>query len=131
VDIGAIFGLKKKFVKQQNEKKDAEIQARIVDDDRPSFRMVTTCRGFGGSERSSLFIMQDMLSRGYRVELISTGNISGEYGKNIPKEVIVRPWNDMVEPIDLLTFYTSDCIWNFNKPQYLDVMDKLKLRKRL
>jgi len=93
--------------------------------------MVTTCRGFGGSERSSLFIMKDMLSRGYRVELISTGNISGEYKKNIPTEVIVRPWVDMVQPIDILTFYTSDTIWNYNKPQYLNVMDKLQAKRKV
>jgi len=125
------FWAKKEICKAQNEKKDQEIRAQIKDDERPSFRMVTTCRGFGGSERSSLFIMRDMLSRGYRVELISTGNISGEYGKNIPKEVIVRPWKDMVEPIDLLTFYTSDCIWNFNKPQYLEVMDKIEAKRKV
>jgi hypothetical protein len=93
--------------------------------------MVTTCRGFGGSERSSLFIMQDMLNRGYRVELIATGNISGEYKKNIPADVIVRPWEDMPEPVDLLTFYTSDCIWNFNKPHYLNVMDKIRAKRKV
>jgi glycosyltransferase involved in cell wall biosynthesis/ADP-heptose:LPS heptosyltransferase len=125
------FWAKKEICKMQQKKEDAEIQARIVDDDRPSFRMVTTCRGFGGSERSSLFIMQDMLSRGYRVELISTGNISGEYKKNIPSDVIVRPWNDMVQPIDILTFYTSDTIWNYTKPQYLDVMEKLQAKKKV
>jgi len=125
------FWAKKEICKVQQDKKDQEIKTQIENDDRKSFRMITTCRGFGGSERSSLFIMKDMLSRGYRVELIPTGNISGEYGRNIPEGVIVRPWKDMVEPVDLLTFYTSDCIWNFNKPQYLDVMDKLKANRKV
>lgn len=124
------FWGKKEICKAQQEKKKEEIQAKIENDDRPSFRMITTCRGYGGSERSSLFIMKDMLSRGYRVELIPTGNISAEYGKNIPKGVIVRPWDDMPQPVDLVTFYTSDCIWNFNKPQYLDVMDKLDCKRK-
>jgi ADP-heptose:LPS heptosyltransferase/glycosyltransferase involved in cell wall biosynthesis len=125
------FWAKKEICKMQQKKESAEIQAKIENDDRPSFRMVTTCRGYGGSERSSLFIMKDMLSRGYRVELISTGNISGEYRKNIPSDVIVRPWNDMLQPVDLLTFYTSDTIWNYKKPQYLDVMDKLNCKRKV
>ena len=125
------FWAKKEICKMQKKKDKAEIQAKINNDKRPSFRMITTCRGFGGSERSSLFIMQDMLSRGYRVELISTGNISGEYRKNIPSDVIIRPWEDMIEPVDLLTFYTSDTIWNYNKPQYIEVMDKLNCKRKV
>lgn len=125
------FWAKKAICRVQEKKEQADIQAKIENDDRPSFRMVTTCRGFGGSERSSLFIMKDMLNRGHRVELISTGNISGEYRKNIPSEVIVRPWADMVQPIDILTFYTSDTIWNYKKPQYLDVMDKLQAKRKV
>ena len=125
------FWAKKEICKVQQKKEDAERKAIIENDDRKSFRMVTTCRGFGGSERSSLFIMQDMLNRGYRVELIPTGNISGEYSKNIPKDVLIRPWNDMVEPVDILTFYASDTIWNYNKPQYLAVMDKLNCKRKV
>ncbi len=125
------FWAKKEICRIQEKKEEADIQAMIEGDDRPSFRMVTTCRGFGGSERSSLFIMQDMLNRGYRVELISTGNISGEYKSNIPREVLVRPWSDMDQPIDLLTFYTSDCIFSFNKPHYLDIMDKLNCKRKV
>lgn len=125
------FWVKKEICKIQRKKDDAEIQARIEGDDRKSFRMVTTCRGFGGSERSSLFIMKDMLSRGYRVELISTGNISGEYKKNIPNDVIIRPWEDMSGPVDIITFYASDTIWNYNKPQYLDIMEKLQCKRKI
>jgi len=125
------FWVKKEICNKQKKKHDAEVKAKIENDDRKSFRMITTCRGFGGSERSSLFIMNDMLSRGYRVELISTGNISGEYKKNIPSDVIVRPWNDMKEPVDIVTFYASDTIWNYNKPQYLDIMDKLNCKRKV
>ena len=107
-----------------------KVQVEIEKDDRPSFRMVTTCRGYGGSERSSLHIMKMFLEDGYRVELIPTGNISGEYMRNIPKEVIKRSWVDIIQPIDLMTFYTSDCIWNFDKPQYTEVMYKLQAKRK-
>ena len=116
-----------KEVKEEREKQ----EVLIAGDDRPSFRMVTTCRGYGGSERSSLHIMRMFLDDGYRVELVPTGNISGEYKKNIPKEVLVRNWVDITQPVDILTFYTSDCIWNFDKPQYMEVMDKLQAKRKV
>lgn len=125
------FWAKKEICQMQRKKEDAEIEARIEGDNRPSFRMITTCRGFGGSERSSIFIMKDMLSRGYRVELIRTGSMSGEYARNIPKDVIIRKWDGMEKPVDLVAFYTSDTIWNYNKPQYLDVMDKLNCKRKV
>ena len=80
--------MKKEICEIRRNEEQAKIEHVIENDDRPSFRMVTTCRGFGGSERSSLHIMKMFLEDGYRVELIPTGNVSGEYLKNIPKEVI-------------------------------------------
>ena len=119
--------IKKEICQIERDKQQVEIE----NDDRPSFRMVTTCRGFGGSERSSIHIMKMFLEDGYRVELIPTGNVSGEYMKNIPNEVIKRAWLDIMKPIDIMTFYTSDCIWNFAKPQYTEVMDKLDAKKKV
>ena len=122
---------KKGIVEQEQKEEQIKINEAIANDDRPSFRMVTTCRGYGGSERSSLHIMKMFLEDNWRVELIPTGNISGEYGKNIPDGVITRPWVDMTQPIDLMAFYTSDCIWNFNKPQYTEVMYKLQAKSKV
>jgi len=119
--------MKKEICEAERDK----IQVEIENDDRPSFRMVTTCRGYGGSERSSIHIMKMFLEDGYRVELVPTGNVSGEYLKNIPEGVIRRSWLDIMKPIDILTFYTSDCIWNFDKPQYMEVMDKLQAKKKV
>lgn len=119
--------MKKEICEAERDKQQIEIE----NDDRPSFRMVTTCRGFGGSERSSIHIMKMFLEDGYRVELIPTGNVSGEYMKNIPEGVIKRAWLDIMKPIDIMTFYTSDCIWNFAKPQYTEVMDKLDAKKKV
>ena len=116
--------MKKEMCQQERDRQQVEIE----NDDRPSFRMVTTCRGYGGSERSSIHIMKMFLEDGYRVELIPTGNVSGEYQKNIPKGVIKRAWVDIMQPIDMMAFYTSDCIWNFSKPQYTEVMDKLQVK---
>ena len=62
-------------------------------------------RGFGGSERSTLFLMQGLLEKGYNVEAISTGNICGPYLNAIPKGVIKREWSYLTEPCDIFIFY--------------------------
>jgi len=93
--------------------------------------MITTARGYGGSERSTIFIMQMLLDTGYRVELVPTGNISGEYLRNIPDGVVKQKWGPILkEPSDLTVFYTSDTIWNFNKPEY-QVMGYLKTKRKV
>jgi ADP-heptose:LPS heptosyltransferase len=102
-----------------------------VDETKPLARMITTCRGWGGSERSTCYIMQGLLDKGYRVELNPTGNISGEYLSNIPKGVIQKRWPEIREPADVAIFYTSDCIWNFNKPEYKGHMPHLNAKRKI
>lgn len=102
-----------------------------VDKTKPLARMITTCRGWGGSERSTCYIMKGLIDKGYRVELNPTGNISGEYLRNIPKGVLVKKWEDLKEPADIALFYTSDCIWNFGQPQYKAHMPHLNSRKKI
>lgn len=98
---------------------------------KPTARMITTTRGYGGSERSSIYIMKMLQDKGYSVDLIPTGNVSSEYQKNIPNGVIVKDWVDIMTPVDILVMYCSDIIWNFDKPQYNEVMDKLQAKKKI
>lgn len=93
-----------------------------VDESKPLMRMVTTTRGWGGSERSTCEIMGMFLERGYRVELAPTGNISGEYLRNIPKGVLQVPWDDIKKPAEVTVLYASDTIWNYNKGMYMKTM---------
>jgi ADP-heptose:LPS heptosyltransferase len=85
--------------------------------------MITTCRGYGGSERSSIQLMRMLQEQGYEVYLCPTGNISGEYRANIPAGVIVMNWEQLKEAaVDLVVFYTSDTIWGFKEQRYCEVM---------
>ncbi len=94
----------------------------IIDESKPKVKLMTTCRGFGGSERSTLELMKGFLAEGYNVELIPTGNICGPYLNAIPKGVIQREWDAIAEPCDVFVHYASDCIWSYSKPQY-DIMN--------
>ena len=105
-------------------------KCEVVDTSKPLARICTTMRGFGGSERSTLFLMQGLLEKGYRVEAISTGNICGPYLNSIPKGVIQRDWNYLSEPCDVFLFYCSDTIWNFNKEEY-KIMNNLNAKRKV
>jgi len=102
----------------------------VIDETKPVARMLTTCRGYGGSERSTLFLMQGLVERGYHVELIPTGNICGPYLNSIPKEVIKRDWSYLTQPCDLLVLYASDSIWGFKDEQW-NIMNDVKAERKV
>lgn len=103
-----------------------------IKDGKPTAKMLTTCRGYGGSERSTIKIMDMLLQKGYHVELVPTGNVSGEYRKNIPKDVFVaKDFKRIKEPCDLLVLYASDTIWNYNEPMYVKNMPFVKAKRKV
>ena len=103
-----------------------------LNDGKPIAKLVTTTRGFGGSERSTIKIMQMLLDSGFNVELVPTGQISGEYQSNIPKGVLVaKNFNRVQEPCDLLILYASDTIWNYNKDLYMKNMPFIKAERKV
>jgi len=100
---------------------------------KPTAKMVTTTRGYGGSERSTINIMKMLLDKGYNVELVSTSNVSGEYGQNIPKGVMVSTDFEerVVGPCDLMVLYASDTIWSYNKPPYTSAMPNVQAKRKV
>ena len=104
-----------------------------LNDGKPTAKMVTTTRGYGGSERSTINIMQMLLDRGYNVELVSTSNVSGEYRSNIPKGVMVTTdfAGRVTEPCDLMVLYASDTIWSYNKDPYTLAMPHVQAKRKV
>jgi len=90
----------------------------VIDESKPVARVVTTCRGFGGSERSTLELLKGFVEAGYTTELVSTGNICGPYLNAIPKGVIKRDWDYIPEPCDIFLLYASDTIWSYDDERY-------------
>ncbi len=100
---------------------------------KPIVRMITTCRGFGGSERSSIEIMKMLIDKNYHIELLPTGNICGEYLKNLEglrDNLSVIDWMDLKNNSELTVLYCSDTIWNYNQEQYSN-MYNLNTKKKV
>jgi len=102
-----------------------------IDSSKPVARMITTTRGWGGSERSTCEIMGMLLEKGYHVELASTSNVSGEYLRNIPKGVLQVPWENVKAPADVTVLYASDTIWSYSKDKYTDVMPHIQSKRKV
>lgn len=94
--------------------------------------VVTTCRGYGGSERSTIELMKQLQLKGYEVYLAPTGKISSEYANNVPVGVRHLSWDKLrgATP-DLLLFYTSDTIWNFNLDQYVSTIPTIDAGRKV
>jgi hypothetical protein len=99
--------------------------------DKPIAKVITTTRGYGGSERSTIEIMAMLQQKGYHVQLSPTGDMSWEYKKNIPQDVQLVDWRDIEKPVDVAILYASDTIWNYGKPLYTDTMPKLNAKRKV
>ena len=121
----------KKDSKTAKEIEVAEVNAIDNDPNKPLARVISTCRGYGGSERSTLYIMRMLRERGYRVDLMSTGNICAPYDKDIPDGVRRTDWKTIGEPADVTLLYASDTIWGYNKPPWTDVMPNLNTKRKV
>jgi len=120
------------WIKNDSEKVNVEPAPKVdMDLSKPLFRMTTTCRGFGGSERSTLYIMKMFREKGYRVDLISTGNICTPYKNAIPDGVRITDWSTISEPADVTLLYASDTIFGYHKSPWTDVMPKLNSKRKV
>ena len=108
------------------------VEYKVVDNGRPLARMITTARGYGGSERSSIEIMKMLQDRNYNVQLCPTNNVSWEYKANIPEGVqVLTEWNHVITSCDLAVFYCSDTIWNYHKDHYMGVMPYIDAKRKV
>jgi len=95
-------------------------------------RVITTARGFGGSERSTINIMRMFLEKGYATILTPTGQVSNEYAKHIPEGVQVARWDTIPGfKTDITVLYCSDTIWNYNNEQYMTMMPRLNTERKV
>jgi ADP-heptose:LPS heptosyltransferase len=120
------FWKRKDLIKREKEKACCEMVT-----DKPISKVITTTRGFGGSERSTIEIMAMLQEKGYHVQLSPTGDMSWEYKKNIPEGVQLVDWERIGDPVDVAVLYTSDTIWNYGKPLYTSTMPHLKAKRKV
>lgn len=98
---------------------------------KPKLRMLTTCRGFGGSERSSIKIMDMFIKHGWDVDLVPFGGKTCDaYKKALNKNVTID--SDPFKPCNIFFYYTSDSIYHEQFERVCnDIIEKVPANKKM
>jgi len=99
----------------------------IVPHGKPVFKMVCNAHAYIGGERSTAWIMAEMIKTGYHVQLVPTKHVCTEFLKNIPGVEIT---NDITAPCDIIMIYANDMIWEFEKEHY-KIMEDVQAKKKI
>ena len=104
----------------------------VADPSKPTLRLLTTTRGYGGSERTTLEIMKMFKDDGYNIELYPTGNMCGEYRESVERigDILIKPWGSWEGESEFGLFYASDTIFNYNKDMYTETMPKFRAKRK-
>lgn len=89
----------------------AKISTRPPD---PIFRLICNARAWGGGERSSVWLANRMLEEGYEVRLVPTGDINGNFMKNLAPHVKLEDnanWHE--DPCKIAMVYSNDMVYGF------------------
>jgi len=97
-------------------------------------KILTSCVGYGGSEKSTLHLMKLFLDEGYDVQLCPWGGmdkIGKAYKAGIPEKVYINP--DIVGECKALVYYTTDTIYHhdFNRPELAKHMLSLRAKRKV
>jgi len=98
-----------------------------VPTDKPIFKMVCNAHAFIGGERSTTWIMRNMIEAGYHVQLVPTKGVCDEFKRNIEGVEIT---NRVTDPCDIFMIYANDMSFGFDKEQY-NIMEKVKADRKI
>jgi ADP-heptose:LPS heptosyltransferase len=99
-----------------------------VPTDKPIFKMVCNAHAFIGGERSTTWIMRNMIEAGYHVQLVPTKGVCDEFKRNIPGVEIT---NKITEQCDIFMIYANDMSFGFEKEEYTSRMEKVKADRKI
>jgi len=68
-----------------------------------------------------------MVQEGYRVELVPSKGVSGDYGKEIP---YVDVTGNLTDPCDILMVYANDMVFGFQEDRY-QLFDRVQADRRI
>lgn len=101
----------------------------IIQNKKPVFKMVANAHNYLGGERSVVWIMSEMLKKGYDVHLSTTKGVGPEFMKHLPEGVLVT--NKLTDPCQIFMIYANDMVFNMSKDPYLSLMPKIQAEKKI
>lgn len=95
---------------------------------RPLLRIVAKGSFLGGAERSWTTIARLFVKNNWRVEICPPDPLSAPVAAELPKEAVLT--NHLSRPCDVLLFYASDLVYNFDQPRF-EVFDRLDAGRKV
>lgn len=95
---------------------------------RPVIRIITNAKCLGGAERSVIEIASQFIQRNWRVELSPSTFVCSDFKEAMPDGAVIS--NHVSRNCDVLLFYASDMVWNFEKPEF-DVFKRLNAARKV
>ncbi|KKM20158.1 hypothetical protein LCGC14_1648290, partial [marine sediment metagenome] len=122
------------FFKLAEVVKEKIIEENIVQErfrkNKPKIKVVFNGRGEGGAERSTTWIMNEFIKKGWAVDYITPSRISGTFQKEGSKYVLcTTDLSKIKEPCDILFLYCNDWIWEFSKLN--EVFSNLQAKRKV
>lgn len=104
--------------------------AKLNTKKRPIFKMVCNAHGFGGGERSAIWIANRMLLEGYDVRLIPSKAVNREFSNSLSPFVrLDSQEHPLTEPCDILMLYTNDMSIAFD--ERFKLLEKVNAKKKI
>lgn len=97
-------------------------------------RMLCNGHSYGGGERSTIWLMRNLMAAGLRVEYAPPKHISPEYAAAIPEimaDGLLTKMDEIVAPCDILLIYCNDLSWKFNEALWCNMMGKMEAKSRI
>lgn len=105
-------------------------RARLVVKKKPVFKIVCNSHGFGGGERSAVWIANNMLLAGYDVHWIPSRNVNKDLASSLsPLVKLDPPEHPLTEPCDILMLYANDMTGNFGDRYSL--LEKVQAERKI
>jgi ADP-heptose:LPS heptosyltransferase len=95
---------------------------------RPLIRIVTNAKCLGGAERSVIEISRMFCENNWRVEISSANPVCSDFKQALPGQVVIT--NHISRPCDILLFYASDMVFNFDQPQF-EIFGRLQAKHKV
>lgn len=105
----------------------------IADLNKPLLRVLFNGRGEGGAEKSTTWIMNRFIEKGWRVEYVYPGKApSGTFRKHGNAEITaIGSLEALKQPCDVLLLYTNDWVWTFNDDDVRTAMEASVAKRKV
>jgi len=107
-------------------------KAKVNTSRQKTCKIVCNAHGWGGGERSSVYLANRMLEEHYDIYLHPTGNVNDNYKKELSQYVkVADPNHPLTEECDLMILYTNDIVMKFENDPKIGILENVNAKRKV